>query len=88
MGECKWSPRASGRKALSDLVAKTSEIAPKQGEWTVSYLGFARGGWTDPAKQYADEISKKPKTTDNWVSDSVLLIDLDRVDEDMRRWTS
>ena len=87
LGECKWSPKASGRKILSDLIAKTSEIVPKQGEWTVAYLGFARGGWTGPAKDFADEVTKNPKTAANWKSSSVQLIDLDRVDIDMQKWT-
>ena len=49
LGECKWGPEPSGRSVLTELVEKTAEIVPSQGQWQVYYLGFARAGWTTPA---------------------------------------
>ena len=44
LGECKWGPEPSGRSILTELVERTAEIVPSQGQWQVYYLGFAHGG--------------------------------------------
>jgi len=60
LGECKWGPEASGRSVLTELVEKTAEIEPSQGQWQVSYLGFARAGWTDASYAFAQEVASVP----------------------------
>jgi hypothetical protein len=35
IGECKWSPRPMGADVLETLLAKTAEVVPKHGRWTV-----------------------------------------------------
>jgi AAA+ ATPase superfamily predicted ATPase len=83
LGECKWQERPIGRSILRQLVDKTDEIVPKQGQWQVYYLGFARDGWTDAAHQYAETFKGNGK---NWLSAGMTLVNLDRVDLDLHDW--
>ncbi len=85
LGECKWSPARAERKVLTDLIAKTAEIVPRQGRWQVYYLGFARGGWTPAATDFARELVHG--AGDHWQVAGIQLLDLDRVDADLARWT-
>ncbi|MFH1633712.1 MAG: ATP-binding protein [Chloroflexota bacterium] len=87
LGECKWSPRAAGRKVLVDLVEKTSNIVPKQGRWRVYYLGFARGGWTEAAKIFAREFPPNGDDVGNWEVVGMKLFDLEKIDTDLGSWT-
>lgn len=88
LGECKWGAKRAGRRILTDLIAKTAEILPKQGQWRIIYLGFARGGWTPAAKDYAEELSKGVESGDNWRVAGARLLDLEQVDADLARWTA
>ena len=38
--------RTEGRSVLTELVEKTADVVPSQGQWQVYFLGFARG-WLD-----------------------------------------
>lgn len=87
LGESKWSPRRAERRVLTDLIAKTAEIVPKQGQWQVLYLGFARGGWTPAATDFAQELAQSKETGGNWQVVGVRLLSLDQVDADLARWT-
>jgi AAA+ ATPase superfamily predicted ATPase len=87
LGECKWQTAAIGRRVLRDLVDKTEHIVPKHGQWQVSYLGFARAGWTAAAQAYAaaaDSLSVPANA--NWRPTGMKLLDLAQVDKDMTRW--
>jgi AAA+ ATPase superfamily predicted ATPase len=86
LGECKWQDRPVSRSVLRQLVAKTTEIVPKRGQWRVCYLGFARDGWTEAAQQYANKISATELQEDNWRSAGMRLLDLNRIDTDLRDW--
>ena len=88
LGECKWGPEPSGRSVLTDLVEKTAEIVPSQGQWQVYYLGFARAGWTPASHAFAQEIASTPPTGKNWRALGVRLLDLTQVDHDLGRWVS
>ena len=83
LGECKWQDKPIGRSILRQLVAKTDEIVPKQGQWQVCYLGFAREGWTDAAHQFAEAHKENGK---NWHSVGVKLVGLDQVDSNLHDW--
>lgn len=87
LGECKWQTQPVGRDVLQDLVNKTGEIVPKRGQWQVSYLGFAREGWTPVAQAFADEIRTMniPQQA-NWRPPSMQLLDLTQVDTDLHNW--
>lgn len=88
LGECKWSPQAVGRKVLADLVAKTPKIVPQRGAWKVHYLGFARGGWTEAAQAFAQELSTRGGQGKNWETVGMTLLDLARVDQDLAAWSA
>lgn len=84
LGECKWGPHNYSREIMVDLVGKTAEIIPSDGQWKVYYLGFARLGWTDAACQFAQEC--KGSQGANWIVAGAELLTLSQVDLDLSRW--
>lgn len=88
LGECKWGPEPSGRSVLTELVEKTAEIVPSQGRWQVSYLGFARAGWTPASQALAEEIASAPPSGKNWRAGGMRLLDLAQVDHNLAAWVS
>ncbi len=88
LGECKWDRHPIALDVLKGLVGKTDKVIPREGEWAVYYLGFARSGWRTGAKAYQDEINRKPIFGENWVSKGMRLIDLDQLDNDLTEWTN
>jgi AAA+ ATPase superfamily predicted ATPase len=87
LGECKWQARPAGRRVLRALVDKTAEIVPKQGHWQVTYLGFARAGWTAAAEAFAKDVdSVLTEASGNWQVAGMTLLDLNQVDRDLRDW--
>lgn len=86
LGECKWGPQTMGRTVLVDLVNKTTEFVPKQGQWRVLYLGFARAGWSEQAHAFAQGVKATPPTGVNWRGTLMQLLDLDKVDQDLTEW--
>lgn len=87
LGECKWDRHPIGVDVLKGLVQKTDEIVPKDGEWTVFYLGFARAGWTNAAIDYAAQISTTKQKGGNWLGTGMEVLDLGKVDDDLYQWT-
>ena len=88
LGECKWSPHRVGRSVLDGLIAKTGEMVPQQGNWTVYYFGFARGGWTEDATALAKALARSKESGTNWQTAGMRLLELDRVDADLSRWAT
>lgn len=87
LGECKWFTRPAGRSVLQDMINKTAEIVPESGQWLVSYLGFAREGWTPEAQVFANTLhAMNPPKSANWRLGSMTLLDLSRVDTDLHDW--
>jgi len=87
LGECKWSPRPIDRDVLEDLISKTEEFVPAEGRWKVYYLGFARGGWTEAARQFACYSQTTKTSGNNWQSVGIELITLEQVDNDLSAWS-
>ena len=87
LGECKWQAQTTGRKVLTDLVAKTSEIVPNNGSWRVFYLGFSREGWTSAAHAFAEELNTTEQQNKNWSVAGMELLDLEQIDQDLSTWT-
>ena len=52
----KWSLRLIDGDVLENLVGKTDEFVPVEGRWRVYYLGFAWGGWSEAARQFASNF--------------------------------
>lgn len=86
LAECKWSPKQIGHDVLAELVAKTESVVPRSGQWRVSYLGFARGGWTQGSVEFALRLAAKPPIGANWRAEGMRLLDLQQIDEDLAHW--
>ena len=75
LGECKWQPDPVSRKILRDLVETRSPKLLRTIDgaelWQVQYAVFGRGGFTDAARQFANEKR-------------IELVDLARLDSDLR----
>jgi hypothetical protein len=87
LGECKWDKRIMDLGVLTGLISKTEKIVPKDGNWRVYYLGFARSGWTQQAKTFSESLPKANVTGKNWKAAGMLLKDLEQVDRDLDEWT-
>lgn len=83
LGECKWSPKVQGVDVLEKLVRQSADVIPTQGKWRIFYVGFARGGWSDAARQFAASQTAKGK---NWHSVGWQLLDLEQIDKHLREW--
>jgi len=88
LGECKWGDAAVGRNVLSDLMAKTDAVVPKQRQWHVVYIGFARNGWTAAAVDFARQVEQANYVGRNWRAGGMTLLDLEQVDSDLHRWST
>jgi uncharacterized protein len=87
LGECKWSPRAMDLDVLEDLVGKTDEFVPTAGRWRTYYLGFARGGWSKQARDFAKTFTKANAQKENWQPVGMSLLDLNQVDQNLKDWS-
>jgi AAA+ ATPase superfamily predicted ATPase len=87
LGECKWSPRPVDAVVLEELIGKTHEFVPAQGNWRIYYLGFARGGWTEAARGYVQSLIKTNPSGANWLGVGIELLDLEQVDNDLANWS-
>ncbi len=85
--ECKWSPCPIDRDVSENLIDKTDEFVSSEGRWRVFYLGFARGGWTEEARQFAHRFNTTKIAGDNWQSVGIELITLEQVDYDLSTWS-
>lgn len=88
LGECKWGHEPIGRSVLTELVDKTAEIVPGQGQWQVVYLGFARAGWTAASHEFAQGVASAAPAGKNWRTIGMHLLDLAQVDHDLSAWVS
>jgi AAA+ ATPase superfamily predicted ATPase len=73
LGECKWGQKPVGREVLQTLINKTDKVLPDGATWQVHYAFFARQGFTEAAQELAAEHK-------------ALLITLEQIEVDMRRW--
>lgn len=74
LGECKWTQVSVGRGVVRELVDKSGDVVPGD-NWNIHYVFFARHGFTKPAQ---DEAKEHQAT----------LVDLDRLDADLQKWTN
>ncbi len=86
LGECKWGLEPVGRSVLAALVDKTAEVVPSQGQWQVTYLGFARDGWTEASHTLSREVASAQPGGKNWRAAGVRLLDLSQIDQDLTAW--
>jgi uncharacterized protein len=71
LGECKWGVNAVGRAMIRELIDKTPKVIPGE-EWQVFYTYFARAGFTDAAREEAQNTN-------------TLLVELETLDRNLRR---
>ncbi len=88
LAECKWGAEAQGRSVLTNLVDKTGQIVPEQGQWQVHYLGFARAGWTAASQAFAQEMNTARPAGKHWQVTGLQLLDLTQVDRDLTAWAA
>jgi len=70
LGECKWGAKAVGRAVIRGLIDKAPKVVPGQ-EWRVYSTYFARAGFTDAAREEAQNVN-------------ALLVDQETLDKDLR----
>jgi uncharacterized protein len=87
LGECKWDRYPKDVGTLEKLIDKTDKVLPKDGQWKVFYLGFARRGWTSNAIEFAIGEAKQAQGK-RWQSAGMLLRNLDQIDDELAAWTS
>jgi hypothetical protein len=87
LGECKWDRHPIASDILMNLIGKTEKIVPKEGQWKVFFLGFARQGWTPDAQNLADSIKTAKIGGTNWQATGMLLRNLEQVDAELDAWT-
>ncbi|MCI0393776.1 MAG: ATP-binding protein [Chloroflexi bacterium] len=88
LGNCLWRDSAADAGVMRDLVTRTSAIVPKKGEWSVLYLGFASGGWSEEAADLAEQLATTEAPGKNWHVAGVKLLDLKQVDTDLAHWSN
>lgn len=87
LGECKWDRHPKDVGTLEKLIDKTDKVLPKDGQWKVFYLGFARRGWTSNAIEFARGEAKKVQGK-RWQSAGMILRNLHQIDDELAAWTS
>jgi AAA+ ATPase superfamily predicted ATPase len=87
LGECKWDRHPVKSGILKNLVEKTESVVPKEGQWKVYYLGFARQGWAEDARNFAGTVAKSKIRGRNWSAIGMTLKDLEQIDIDLQNWT-
>ena len=87
LGECKWSPKVMDRDVLEGLVQKTEEFVSLEGHWRIYYLGFARGGWTQESRLFAETFGETKAQDERWHAVGMSLLDLAQVDQDLTDWS-
>jgi len=87
LGACSWQSVPVDSSSLRNMVARTPTLVPKDGEWSVYFLGFAQSGWSAEAREFAKELSGTEVAGENWRSVGIRLLDLDQLDKDLARWS-
>ena len=75
LGECKWGKDQVGRSVIRELIENktpkvSKDLSPQGDAWQVHYVFFGRAGFTDAARNKAEEVGAE-------------LVDLTRLDSDL-----
>lgn len=90
LGDCFWDNVPVGPKVIEDLIHKTNIMVPKSGQpWSVYYVLFSAGGWSDEARQLAEQTALEGAASrrKRWHAVGVRLVDLKELDDDLMRWS-
>ncbi|HIP70196.1 MAG TPA: hypothetical protein EYH05_02230 [Anaerolineae bacterium] len=70
---------------------RTSSLIPSgEEDWSVHYVGFASGGWSETAVAGIEDVvyeEKAARARRKWQAVGVQLVDLPRIDADLARWS-
>ena len=88
LGECKWTKDPMDVGALKGLVEKAKLAVPDRDDWQVYFLGFSKSGFTHEAEKFTKQIFKAQPAGFQWRIAGCLLVDLDRLDQDLADWAS
>ena len=86
LGSCIWDKKHAKIEEIEKLAKKTSTVVPKDGTWSVYYIGFAANGWSQGAKKEASEIVYSAEKQRPWNVAGVRLLDLEEVSDDLSNW--
>jgi AAA+ ATPase superfamily predicted ATPase len=88
LGCCQWDEEASDSDPMLSLLKRTSSLVPKDGQWSVHYIGFSPQGWTPDVEADVEKaVARSRRSQKNWHVTGVQLLDLDQVDTDLARWS-
>ena len=86
LGSCMWGKKQAKIEEIQKLVKRTSAVVPKDGNWSVYYIGFAANGWSKGAEKEASEIVHSAEKQNPWNVAGVRLMDLEEVSDDLSNW--
>ncbi|MCA9968641.1 MAG: ATP-binding protein [Anaerolineales bacterium] len=88
LATCQWEEDPVGSDTLVELIRQTDMIVPEEDDgWSVYYLGFSKSGWTPEALATAEARIQAQQRNKTWRSVGIRLLDLNQVDDDLRRLT-
>jgi AAA+ ATPase superfamily predicted ATPase len=88
LGSALWRSTAADPGIVRDLIARTPDTLPKKGSWSVYYVGFSAGGWTEDAPDLIQKMINRNGSGKNWRATGFKLLDLVQVDADLCRWSN
>jgi AAA+ ATPase superfamily predicted ATPase len=90
-GTAVWGASKATLGALTDLVNQSTAIMQtlsQQERWKVHYVGFASDGWNNTVINGAENVVKGMTALQPWQTQGITLIDLERLDVDLRNWSA
>jgi AAA+ ATPase superfamily predicted ATPase len=88
LGDTYWQEGPLDLAAVEELIKKTTFIVPAGSDaWSVYYVIFSAGGWTDEARTQADRLVADSGRRRRWRVAGIRLMDLQEVDADLIRWS-
>lgn len=90
LGDCYWRDEPAGLAELDELIKKTNQALPKEGDepWQIYFTAFSKAGWTDEAQAGAKKLAQRAgRGRKRWEPVGIRLLDLDTVDADLTRWS-
>jgi len=88
LGSSLWRPEAADPNVIQNLITTTRYVVPKEGQWSVFYMGFSAGGWADGITPSIERMIEREGEGKNWKSVGFRLLDLEQVDADLYRWSN
>jgi AAA+ ATPase superfamily predicted ATPase len=86
LGSCRWDTVPADDEDIRELVAKVPLIIPKDEPWSLYFVGFSSGGWTEDVRQNRDRIIQR-ELADSWRYEGSRLVDLESISEDLNAWS-